>query len=212
MAKRSLLPSIIEDKASLDSEMKRGAYLVELASLQVNNRENQPKRQDNTSRVEDSLYLAGYRSEKASALDMPFVGASEPRMSLPFSSVMDQIIATQEPRYEGSVRGPALSRDAIANLLRQANPNCPRAHGWLKAHEWSKAEQEKIKKRVEDRNALRKKINQNLRAKAREALGDLDIPSDHLGPEVGEDEEESKETPEERVKKAHDRLQEALFG
>ena len=62
---------------------------------------------------------------------------------------------------------PALTKDAIAEILRKTKPGCPKAQAWIKAQEGSKLMRERMQASMGDREDLRKKVVQKIRDQAR---------------------------------------------
>lgn len=61
----------------------------------------------------------------------------------------------------------ALTKDAIADILRKTKPDCPKAQAWIKAQEGSKLARERMQATMGDREDLRKKVVQKIRDQAR---------------------------------------------
>lgn len=60
-------------------------------------------------------------------------------------------------RYDGATRGASLTNDAIADLLRETQPNCPKTQAWLRAYEASKTARG-CEARIADRDHLRRQM------------------------------------------------------
>lgn len=116
---------------------------------------------------------------------------------------------------------PALSNDAIADILTKTKPDCPHAQAWIQAHEIQKAEQQR-----KERTELRNKVARRVRDKARKAAKKSDASKREVNEFLGELPKEGQtntaeqkpadpkyDTPEmilKRVDLAHERLKKTI--
>ncbi|PKY07166.1 hypothetical protein P168DRAFT_324604 [Aspergillus campestris IBT 28561] len=131
----------------------------------------EPKRQD-VKKECPKLALARLWAKKAADLEKPMNELQYSINPIPFKIGEDGKIHPAEPqtipRYEGSVHSmPALTKDAIADILRKTKPDCPKAQAWIKAQEGSKLARERMQATMGDREDLRKKVVQKIRDQAR---------------------------------------------
>ncbi|PLN76015.1 hypothetical protein BDW42DRAFT_199159 [Aspergillus taichungensis] len=163
----------------------------------------EPKHQD-VKKECPKLALARLWAKKAADLEKPFNEVQFSVNPIPLKIGEDGKIHPAEPqtipRYEGSVHSmPALTKDAIAEILRKTKPDCPKAQAWIKAQEGSKLARERMQATMGDREDVRKKVVQKIRDQARLAALHSGAPkheiknflsgiSDHKGKGTGHDE------------------------
>ncbi|THC93728.1 hypothetical protein EYZ11_006804 [Aspergillus tanneri] len=227
--KPELLPSAIEELNNSDPNMKRAARSIEEdvseALAKTKTQHKQTKRTNARVKKEcPNLSMARYWAEKAESLNQPFEVVLPRNNPAPFKLGYDGLVRPaspkEVPKYEDVIDAPPLSNDAIAAILKQTKLECPKAQGWIHAHEVSKAAKEKMDAKMAERENLRKKVAHKLRDKAREAARQSGAPRHEikaflakLPKEEGDgkgEEENSREAQMERVRLAHERLQKAI--
>lgn len=135
----------------------------------------------------------------------------------------------RNPEYTNTTKSPALTGTAIASILQQTKPDCPKAQAWIKAQQISEETKARLAQRLLDREGservdvkrkehavMERIVASKLADKAREMrLGSSEIAGLDQGAGKTEEKEwkERNMTPQRRVQRAHDRLQKALgFG
>ncbi|GIJ98228.1 hypothetical protein Aspvir_000343 [Aspergillus viridinutans] len=216
---RRLLPSAIEDGKELNPKMKRNAREVEGDTPKVKAKggpkETKPKPNPASKRVSVNreeiakVMMAQSQAARQATLGLPFQARNEVGKKLPGPN-KPQRTNHKQPVYDGATKGPPLSNEAIAAILRYTKPECNKAQTWVHAHEFTKAVQERMKAKMEEREDLRKKIHRKLHAQL--MVNNPGANPTNLQAVRGDqmDDETSKLTPAERVQRAHDRLQKAL--
>ncbi|GIC85611.1 uncharacterized protein Aud_001444 [Aspergillus udagawae] len=217
---RGLLPSAIEDGKELDPKMKRIAREVEedtpKAEAKGGPKETKSKPNPASKRVSFNreeiakVMMAQSQAVRQATLGLPFQARDEVGKNVPGPN-KPQSTNHKQPVYDGATKGrPPLSNEAIAAILRYTKPECNKAQTWVHAHEFTKAVQERMKAKMEEREDLRKKIHRKLHAQL--MLNNPGANPTNLHAVRGDqmDDGTSKLTPTERVQRAHDRLQKAL--
>ncbi|KAL2860949.1 uncharacterized protein BJX67DRAFT_386182 [Aspergillus lucknowensis] len=138
--------------------------------------------------------------------------------------IKDSPSQTRIPDYQWAQGGPPLSNDAIANILMQCRPGCPRSLAWIRANEVTKIAKARLKAKLNEHGGLRKQVLEKLRAKTLEALKQVNASQDEVRevlsmlPERDDDEMTEIMEPEPgldeelltRVMEAHERLQNTM--
>ncbi|GFF28633.1 hypothetical protein IFM58399_02038 [Aspergillus lentulus] len=215
---RGLLPSAIEDGKEWDPKMKRNAREVEgdTPKTEANDgpKETKPKPNPASKRISINreeiakVMMAQSQAARQATLGLPFQARNEVGKKVPGPS-KSQTTNNKQPVYDGATNGrPALSDEAIAAILRYTKPECNKAQTWIHAHEFTKAIQERMKAKMEEREDLRKKIHRKLHAQL--MVNNPGANPTNLQAVRGDQVDDDKLTPIERVQRAHDRLQKAL--
>ncbi|RHZ60456.1 uncharacterized protein CDV56_106813 [Aspergillus thermomutatus] len=216
---RGLLPSAIEDGKDLDPQMKRDAREIEgdtpKAAAKDGPKETKPEPNPASKRISinreeiTKIMMAQSQAARQAKLGLPFQAREEIGKDVPGFN-KSQSGNRKQPVYDGATKGrPPLSNEAIAAILRYTKPECNKAQTWVHAHEFTKAVQERMKAKMEEREDLRKKIHRKLHAQL--MLNNPGARPNNLQAVRGEQvDDDSKLTPTQRVQRAHDRLQKAL--
>ncbi|EAW19048.1 uncharacterized protein NFIA_090060 [Aspergillus fischeri NRRL 181] len=215
---RGLLPSAIEDEKESDPKMKRNAREIEGDTPKVKAKdgpnETQSKPNPTSKRISINreeiakVMMAQSQAARQATLGLPFQARNEIGKKVPGPN-KPQSTNHKQPVYDGATKGrPALSDEAIAAILRYTNPECNKAQTWVHAHEFTKAIQERMKAKMEEREDLRKKIYRKLHAQS--MVNNPAANPTNLQAVRGDQVDDDKLTPMERVQRAHDRLQKAL--
>lgn len=138
----------------------------------------------------------------------------------------------KNPEYNNTIKSPALSGTAIVSILQQTKLDCPKAQAWIKAQQTSEktkahlalkllakekesAERVDVKMKMKEHAVMERIVASKLADKAREMwLGSSEVAG--RDQDAGKTEDKEKEweernmTPQQRVHRAHDRLQKAL--
>ncbi|GAE00105.1 hypothetical protein PVAR5_8840 [Paecilomyces variotii No. 5] len=153
------------------------------------------RKRDKSPHTDTRISLVKYRLEKAEALGQPFEYNETPGAKKHRPPPLNIMGPPSAPPLEDKGTSPALSRDAIARILKENKPDCPKAQAWVKAHEVSKKLTEK--------------------AKALENTSRRDMDNDCSAVETPSQSKAKEESPEsnvDRVVKAHEKLQRVMFG
>ncbi|KAL1846807.1 hypothetical protein Plec18170_008948 [Paecilomyces lecythidis] len=172
--------------------MKRNANSLDLVPL---NAARVTRKRDASPHDDTRVSISRYRLEKAQALGQPFEYNENPGAKKHRPPPLKIMGPPSAPPLEDKGNTPALSRDAIAHILKENKPDCPKAQAWLKAHEVSKKLTEKAKALE---NTSHRDMNGDCSA--------VETPSQPKA--IGE----GSESDVERVVKAHEKLQRVMFG
>ncbi|KAL2009464.1 hypothetical protein VTN00DRAFT_5271 [Thermoascus crustaceus] len=172
------------------ARMKRNANNIEYLPTEI---QKAVRRRDDSPHDDTRVSLAKFKMEKAQALGAPFEdGRTEKRRPEPLN--LGNTSFANQPSAGTTGNAPPLSGDAIARILKQTKPDCPKAQAWIRAHEISKLG------RKETPGSQTPSTN---------------VGSSNQAPNFN-NLEAGPECPPgsnlDRVREAHDRLQKALFG
>ncbi|PTU20028.1 hypothetical protein P175DRAFT_0493825 [Aspergillus ochraceoroseus IBT 24754] len=120
------------------------------------------------------LGVIKYWAAKAEALKQPVAFGAPVKPALPLRIDYDGIIkpaeAQKPAKYKDTESYSTLSDDAVADILKQAKPDCEKAQAWIKAHESSKIARERRRAKILEREDLRKRIFEKMRSKTLAAI------------------------------------------
>ncbi|RAL13487.1 uncharacterized protein BO97DRAFT_40074 [Aspergillus homomorphus CBS 101889] len=206
------------------------------ASATIASQDRSKRREHDDTKVFQKSHLAWARfwAEKAARLASPFAIIEPDDEAIPF--LIDRVevkvhIGNKKvsggqrvPRYDGCDLNPPLSRDAVADIVKQTRADCPKAQAWLGAHAYGfeREDQEKRQMGIIEREQKRKATVDSLRYQTMVALKAAEaskeevrevlamLPPAQLKPTPAITTEAEMVAQVKRVEKAHERLQRTL--
>ncbi|GES64953.1 hypothetical protein ATEIFO6365_0009044800 [Aspergillus terreus] len=217
-----LPPSAIEDSQDLEPKMKRFVSSPEQPTQENPQQVHEARRKEGPPRENPRLSTARFWAQKAESLDGPAEFSSKKCSVSELLNPSEAFRREKPDKAETAATGPpALSNDAIADILRKTKPDCPHAQAWIQAHEIQKAEQQR-KERAELRNKVARRVRDKARKAAKKSGASKREVNEFLGELPKEEQTNTAEqkpadpkddTPEmilKRVDEAHERLKKTI--